>query len=410
MIKDEQFVKIEKMRKMKQVSRVQTLRSAWGRSFAVLAVISFIAILIGGILPGTVSAGQVTSRSITMSTSAASATSVTYTATFTPATSITHPDVILDFCSNDPLIGDSCTATAGTDVPNFTSAAASGWTVTTIGSNRGVILTTSTVSFTAATPVTITVTGVTNPSNTASFYGRVLTYTTGGASGHTSASPGSYTDYGGVALSTAANISITSKVFETLSYCVFQSSCGTPPTLTLGDPTTGALSASNAYVNNNAQYTIATNAASGAAVALRGTTLCRSSTPSDCNTGSAGVYTITGIGSSETASAVGSEQFGMCVDTTGATGSLAADSPYADSINNCHSGLSTGSYSGSSKFGFNDSTGANGTNNAGGSPLMSSTAPISSYTGTFAFLGNISATTEAGIYTTSLNTVATGTF
>lgn len=364
----------------------------------------------GQFLPASVSAGQVTSRSITMSSSAASATSVTYTVTFTPATSISHPDVILDFCSNDPLIGDSCTATAGTDVPDFTSAAASGWTVSTIGSNRGIKLTTSSVDFTAATPTTITVTGVTNPSDTASFYGRILTYPTGTAGAATSVSPGSYTDYGGVALSTAANISITSKVFETLSYCVFQSSCGTPPNLTLGDATTGALDVSNAYVNNSAQYTIATNAASGAAVVMRGTTLCRSSTPSNCNTGSSSVYTITGIGGTSATSSTGSEQFGFCVDTTGATGGLAAQAPYNDTINNCHSGLSTGTYSGTSKFGFNDSTASGGTNNASGSSVLTSTGAISSYTGTFAFLGNISATTEAGIYTTSLNTVATGTF
>lgn len=345
-----------------------------------------------------------------MSSSAASASSVTYTVTFTPATTITHPDVILDFCSNDPLIGDSCTATAGTDVPNFSSAAASGWTVSTIGSNRGIKLTTSSVSFTSGTPVTITVTGVTNPSATASFYGRILTYLTGAAGTNTSVSPGTYQDYGGVALSTAANISITSKVFETLSYCVFQSSCGTAPTLTLGDPTTGALSTTSAYVNNNAQYTIATNAAGGAAVAMRGTTLCRSSTPSDCNTGSTSQYTITGIGGSEVVSSVGNEQFGMCVDTTGASGGLAAQAPYDDSVNACHTGLTTGTYSGTSKFGFNDVTTSGGTNNASGSKILQSTGAIPSYTGTFAFLGNIAATTEAGIYTTSLNTVATGTF
>ncbi len=395
---------------MKQVSRVEALRTSLGRPLGVVSAVAFIAALVSGVLPGTVSAGQVTSRSITMGSSAASATSVTYTVTFTPATTVGHPDVILDFCSNDPLIGDSCTATAGTDVPDFTSAAASGWTVTTIGSNRGIKLTTSSVDFTAATPVTITVTGVTNPSDTASFYGRILTYATGGAGANTSVSPGSYTDYGGVALSTVANISITSKVFETLSYCVFQSSCGTPPALTLGDATTGALDIANAYVNDNAQYTIATNAASGAVVVMRGNTLCRSGTPSNCNTGSSSVYTITGVGGTAATSSAGSEQFGFCADTTGASGGLAAQAPYDDTINNCHSGLSTGTYSGSSKFGLNDTTSSGGTNNASGSTVLQSTGAISSYTGTFAFLGNISATTEAGIYSTSLNTVATGTF
>jgi hypothetical protein len=122
-------------------------------------------------------------------------------------------------------------------------------------------------------------------------------------------------------------------------------------------------------------------------------------------------FTISAIGNTAAVSAVGTEQFGMCVDTTGVVGTLAAVAPYNDATaNNCHTAISTGVYAGSSKFGFNDSASAGGTNNAAGSQIMASTADIPTYTGTFAFLGNIAATTEAGIYTTSLNLVATGTF
>ena len=420
-VKNEQFEKIEN-RKRKQVSGAQTLRSSIARSLGVIFVASFFAAIVGGVLPGSVSAGQVTNRSITMSSSAASATSVTYTVAFTPATSETHPDLIINFCNSatDPIPGDTCSGTAGTDVPDLSSvpsSCATGWTCTAVDSNRSLKLTTSSNSFTSGTPTSIAITGVTNMSTVGGFYGRILVYATGGTSGYVSpTSPGSYQDYGGIALSTAANISITSKVFETLSYCVFQSSCGTAPALTLGDATTGALSSTNAYVNNNAQYTIATNAASGAAVAMRGTTLCRSATPANCNTGAASVYTITSIGTTSgfttsAISSVGSEQFGMCADTTGASGGLAAQPPYDDpTASACHTGLSTGIYSGSSQFGFDDNTASGGSNNASGSTLLQSTGPISSYTGTFAFLGNISTTTEPGIYTTSLNTVATGMF
>ncbi len=388
---------------------IKTLQKSAQQLFLRLFVVAFVLTLAAQLLPNLASAtgGQVSSRKIVLSSSVPGATSVTYTATFTPATTITHPDVIIDFCSNDPLIGDSCTATAGTDTPNMTSAAATGYTVTTIGSNRGIKLTTTTITYTAATPVTITVTGVTNPSNTATFYGRILTYSTGGAGSNTSASPGSYTDYGGVALSTVANISITSKVFETLAFCVFQTACGTAPALTLGDPTTGALSVSNAYINNNAQYTLATNAGSGVSITMAGTTLCRPG--GSCATG-ASAYTISAIGNTAATKSVGSEQFGMCADTTGSSGGLAASVPYSDTVNNCHSGLTTGTYTGSSNFGFNDSASAGGTNNAAGSTLLTSTGAVPSYTGTFAFLGDIAATTEAGVYTTSLNLVATGTF
>jgi len=275
--------------------------------------------------------------------------------------------------------------------------------------------------FTSGTPITINFDAtpsahLTNPTTNVSFYARVLTwntatgatsnYTPANTSGNTPTATG-FTDYGGVALSTAANITITATVYETLTFCVFQTSCGTTPNLTLGNSTTGALSTSTAYVNNNAQYTIATNAGSGASVTMKGTTLCRPG--GTCTTG-ANAFTISAIGITAATSATGTEQFGMCADTTGVVGTLAAVAPYNDATaNNCHTGLSTGTYVGSSKFGFDD-TASTGTNSPAGDQVLASTGEIPTYTGTFAFLGNIASTTEAGIYTTSLNLVATGTF
>jgi hypothetical protein len=106
----------------------------------------------------------------------------------------------------------------------------------------------------------------------------------------------------------------------------------------------------------------------------------------------------------------------MCVDDTGATG-LTIDGAYLDGTGaNCH-GITTGQYAGTSTFGFNDSastgsTGATGgTNSAGGSRIFYSTGPVSLYqAGGFAFIADIASTTPAGIYTTQLNMVATGTF
>jgi hypothetical protein len=101
----------------------------------------------------------------------------------------------------------------------------------------------------------------------------------------------------------------------------------------------------------------------------------------------------------------------MCVDTTGGNGGLVANAPYADATNSCHGQTTTSNvYSGTSLFGFNDATTLGGTNNASGSTVMHSTGPVSSYTGYMMFLADIANTTEAGIYTTSLNMVATSTF
>jgi hypothetical protein len=404
------------------VERIHTLRQSVGRVFPAFFAAVFFFSLAAQILPEVASAvgGQVTGRSIAISSSAPSATAVTYTVNFTAFTNETHPDVIIDFCNaaSDPIPGDTCSGTAGTDVPNFSAAAASGWTVTSIDSNHDIKLTTTTLSFTGGSAITpIVITGVVNPSATAGFYGRILDYANGGSSTYVSpTSLGSYVDYGGIALSTVSNISITSKVFETLSFCVYLSSasCGTPAVQSLGNTTTGALSSTGAYVNAGTAYSIATNASTGVNVVMTGTTLCRSATPSNCNTGAASIYTITSIGTTAgfttaAVSSLGTEQFGMCEDTNSLPALVSVPAPYTDtSGTKCH-GLTTGAYSGSSLFGFNDSP-STGTNSATGSQVLSSTGSIAGFTGNISFLGNIASTTEAGIYTTNLNLVATGTF
>src|ERR1700685_638187 len=66
------------------------------------------------LLTQSASAAEVTTRSIEMSSSVASATNVTYAVTFTLASSTTEQGVVLDICDNDPLVGDTtCTAPAG---------------------------------------------------------------------------------------------------------------------------------------------------------------------------------------------------------------------------------------------------------------------------------------------------------
>jgi hypothetical protein len=408
----------------KVVQRIKYLMSLWPRLLWSILLASFLTSFITLLLPLTANAtGEISSRSITMSTSAASA-AATYKLAFTPVSNA--EELIVDFCSNDPLVGDVCDFSSAT-VPTIGSGIASNvGTAAQDGSGTPIhTIRVTGLTMTGGTPFTINFTaGITNPSTNVSFYARVLTYATGNSSGYTPANTsgstpvsGTYIDSGGVALSTAANISITSKVFETLAFCVYEgSSCsgGSAPALILGNSTTDALSTTGAYVNDDANYQIATNAGSGVNITMTGTTLCLSTVliniPADCQPG-AGTYsadTIAAIGTTPATSAVGTSQFGMCADTQGSS-VLTAASPYADSVNNCNSGLSTGAYSGTSKFGFNDST-STGTNSASGSQVISSTAGVPSYTGSFAFIGNVASTTTAGIYSASLNFVATGTF
>lgn len=429
------------------MGKAQSMRQSLQRLSAALTGVVFVAMLATQILPGSASAtGQVTARKILMSTSAPSA-QATYALTFTPATTYTTTaaSLAIDFCSDTPLPGQTCAfsaATVPTVAAGVTVAVSSGTVTspaTVLGSGTPLHtlgVTNISAGFTSGTPITITFNAtpastLTNPTGASpgSFYARVVTYnsatgaTTGGATGYVPAnSTGGATtigsgalDTGGIALAVTSNITITSKVYETLTFCVYTGSCGTAPNLTLGSATTGALDPSNAYVNSATAYQIATNAGTGVNVTMTGTTLCRSATPANCNTGTATINTITSIGTTAgfttpATSSVGTEQFGMCAWKNGSA-ALTVAAPYNDTINSCTGApLATGIYTGSSVFGFDDTTGAGGTNNAAGSQVMSSSGAVAPVTGSFSFLGNIAPATEPGIYTTNLNMVATGTF
>ncbi|HET6863644.1 MAG TPA: hypothetical protein VFH37_00355 [Candidatus Saccharimonadales bacterium] len=382
--------------------------------------------------------GQVTSRKITMSNSAVGATSVVYHVSFIPTVTSTLGGIVVDFCANDPVVGDtSCTYPTGFSLGSSASVTniagigtggtwgtASSLQCSAAASNLQVLFLTNATAQAptgGATPITFDINGITNSSTNGVFYARIVTFNTNtNATSQYTCSGGGFTtrpasfanqiDYGGVALSTTQNVLITSKVFETLSFCVFQTSCGTQAQLTLGDPNTG-LSATNAYVNNNAKYTLATNAQTGLSVQMFGLTLCRAASLTLANcpaTPTASANTITAIGSTEATKTTGTEQFGMCVNAiTGTT----AQSPYDDNGtgNNCSTGIATGTYAGTSKFGFDD-TAATGTNSSTGDTVLTSAGAVNSASSQFAFLGDITATTEAGLYTTTLNLVATGTF
>jgi hypothetical protein len=73
---------------------------------------------------------------------------------------------------------------------------------------------------TPANPITFNFTA-TNPSAVGTYYARILTYNSvAGAQAYTSATPGTHLDDGGVALSTARQLTINARVQEQLEFCV----------------------------------------------------------------------------------------------------------------------------------------------------------------------------------------------
>lgn len=355
-----------------------------------------------------------TNREVRMSNSANGATGVTYKVKFRAATTATIESIVVDFCSTTPIIGDTCTTPSGFTIggtPSVTlvSGITATWTADDLNSGRTLTLTKSAGDALTAgvTDVEFDITGVANPTTTnASFYARILTFPNDSgadsAANYTDTAPGNATDAGGVAMSTAAQITVTAKVQERIVFCVYTTGTGNNCTaksgtaITLGD-TNGVLDPSGPYVDKNAKYTITTNASGGAIVRLKGATLV------------SGGNSIDAIGDTATASALGTEQFGLCNYETAGSGATFTYSTY-DGGGNCGTTSQTANTgtpggAGTATFGLDTTD----TATTYGDPIA--TKPAGDYsTVTLALIGNISNTTEAGIYTTTLTFIATGTY
>jgi len=406
-------------------------KSLLTRSTAVLSVVALAAAAsVPALFSGIANAGIPTPRSITMSTSASSATSagtdVNYEVAFTTATTGTIQGIVVEFCSNSPILGDSCTAPGGFDVNESGLAisdtiAGGAFTIDALTDANTLILTrTDATVINSATAVTLTLggaggsDGVTNPNTDGTFYARIVTYVDNDDDGngcsaaddnatcYTATTVNDDLDSGGVALSTAARVTITAKVAERLSFCVFETSCGTPADLSLGD-TNGILDPAGPFVNKEAQFSISTNAQNNAVVVIKGDTL----TSGGFNIESSAASGTGVTGNTAYTSTAGAEQFGFCAEVSSGSG-LSFSAPYNDA--NCSSTTDTAGTgatggNGTAAFGF-DTANATGTS---GSTVATKTAGATSVA-TLAFIGNISSATEAGIYNTTLTFIATGSY
>lgn len=203
-------------------------------SFAALGLL--LGMAAPAVVPAFASADQLSTRSITMSTSTASATGVTYKVKFTAPTVIGADEedeggVIIDFCSNTAVLGDDCTPPSGMEVnPGSNTLSidevkydasdpASDGSVT--GSGNHIVWTAGTATE-AGDVVELTFGGITNPSDVGIFYARVTTYADGTALGtyEDEESVGTYADEGSMALAVTAGIGVTSYVLEAMSFCV----------------------------------------------------------------------------------------------------------------------------------------------------------------------------------------------
>ena len=395
------------------------------------AALSALALVVGTAAPaflgmtGQVYAAQAQNRAIKMDNATPGATSVRYELTFQTTADQAGKNIqgiVVDFCggnaSDTPFIGDSnCTIPTGMVVPNSGTAAdvagvnAGTWTVAN-GTAAHILTVTNasaTTNVAGLTTVTMRIDGFTNPTTEGTFYARIATFTTtAGATAYTSATPGSYTDYGGIALSIAPAVVITAKVQESLVFCLSSTIptalCAANinnPNVNLGDQ----VGTTNNYIltNSNTVYSgtvnsqLTTNALHGAIVRVKTTssTAC-AGLSSDSGT-SCTNFPAKGAAATFDTGGTGSAGFGMCV----AASSVTAAAPFNGS--NCAAKDS------STQWGLNDTIATTVAPNYGDT-LYSTTAPVKNANNPINYGVMAVDTTPAGIYTTTQTMIATGTF
>ncbi len=360
-------------------------------------------------------AGQVTARSVQLSTSTPSATAAKYTVTFTPATSTTIGGIVVDFCGDSPIIGSTtCTLptafTLGTSVTltaGYTGMG-SGWVTTNslqggaAASNKQVAVLTNTTpqALSTGTPVSFELTGITNPSSTGTFYARIYTFDTSAntttnytaAGTARAASPTGKVDYGGAAMSTANAVNISATVQEQLTFCVSAASPGTgcsgtsTPNVVLGSGTPVVLSTGavqTAVVYNQ----VTTNAVNNVNIRLKNTS---STTCAGLSRDGGATCPIAANGSFGTiANSAG--QFGLNESNgAGGSGTVTANANY---------GTTGGSY------GM-----GNATYGTYGDLLATTTGATTDVVSTMTYAANAAPTTPAGVYTATHSLIATGSY
>jgi hypothetical protein len=378
-----------------QAKRTSNLLAAIGFAFAIL--LSVVMLTQGQAFAYNVAAN----RSIQLSSSVISVTNTSYLVDFDAGTTGAVNGIAVDFCTS-PIIGTTCTKPAGLDVtatPAVTAVTVTGmsggtWAATSDNNASGYrtfILdnATATGTVTAGGAITFTITTMTNPSTTnQTFYARIFTFAaTGNAQTWADASSGDgssvtgVVDAGGVALSTAAQLVITAKVQETLTFCIYTgAACVNAGTaINLGDGN-GVLSNTAIDYEASGKFDLGTNAQGGAVVYVKG------GLPT-----AGGGFTLQSIGATCTADSTtpADEDFGLRVVETAP---VVADTAY-DCAANSHS--------------F-DTTPAATT--YGDVIANTNSDPLDTVTSTIEYSAKAGTSTEAGIYTANHTFIATATY
>ncbi len=366
-------------------------------------VVSAFALLVAMVLPAFTpafaSAAQVTERSIALSSSSKAATGVSYTVNFTAVAGAGA--FVVDFCSDSPVIGQTCTAPGGFDA---TAAASTTTDFTDVTGSTSQFVVAGSIS--ASEQVSVVVTGIENPAAAGPLYARIVTYDTK-SNALTYESDDLHTgavDEGGVAISITDTVAVSGSVLESMTFCAADAAitlnCGNAssnaPVLQLGETvgdivalTPGSVSTGNIFTQ------ISTNAVGGAVVNLKSGTVCgglKRASAAGCDI----VPALTG------GITAGQAKFGVRTATASGT-----------------DGSATGTLAPVTGSGYNNTTYAlnylannsSGVTSPFGDPFIDTAgAPANNQNMQLTFGASIANNTPAGRYATDLSMIATGRF
>ena len=243
--------------------------------YATIGVFLALSLVAAGI---TASAAQVSERSVQLSNSSKSMEDVTYTVKFTPINDAAA--IVLDFCSDTPVIGQDCAVPADFSLAGVASAP-QGYTLGTSTPtpipNR-LILNGDVVA--ANGEVEFDVEGVDNPSAVGAMYVRISTFNSvpNAQSATFTTGLNHSVDQGSLAVSITDTIGVSGRVLESLTFCAsgaaIEGDCEdiVDPVLVLGQEQGegGPVALEpNVLSQGNIHIKLSTNASKGAIVRLQ---------------------------------------------------------------------------------------------------------------------------------------------
>ena len=322
------------------------------------------------------SAAQITSRTLTLGSSAAN-TATTWKFTFTvPTTGTTLRGMRFEVCTT---ASGSCTvpaswANTGATLHAQPTNAGTGWTIdlSTNADSIG-ITNASGQSITGGGALTVQFDSVTNPNITnQSWYVRISTYNGGGYT--------TQVDTGTVTASTATQIQLTGIMPESLIFCTGTAITGTDCSTVSGSTVDFGFFSPISTNNGTSIMAASTNAGSGYVITVNGATL------------TSGANTITAL-SSPTATSHGVDQFGLnlVANTTPSVGA-AVTGPGV--------GVAASNYNTANLFKF---VTGDTVANTGGTASDSNTFTVS-------YVVDVSGNQAPGTYTATMTYICTATF